>query len=63
MGTYDGSLQMFINAPKDIDMHRLVFMRWLAEHGKLEHGVAGESSGPLVVTVEASSDSGLSAAA
>jgi hypothetical protein len=48
MGPYDSSLQMFVQTPRPIDMARLSFMRWLAEQGKLEHRVAGPSSGPLV---------------
>lgn len=53
MASYDGSLQMFVHAPKNVDMRRLVFMRWLAEHGKLEHGTAGPSSGPYAAQVDA----------
>jgi hypothetical protein len=48
MGPYDSTLQMFVQTPQPIDMSRLTFMRWLAEHGKLEHHIAGPSSGPLV---------------
>jgi hypothetical protein len=55
MASYDGSLQMFVNAPKDIDLRRLVFMRWLAEHGKLEHETAGPSSGPFVAETDTGS--------
>jgi len=39
---------MFVQKPQPIDMSRLSFMRWLAEQGKLEHPMAGPSSGPLV---------------
>jgi len=52
MASYDGSLQMFVHAPKDVDIRRLVFMRWLAEHGKLEHATAGPSSGPFAIQAE-----------
>lgn len=48
MGPYDSTLQMFVQKPQPIDMSRLSFMRWLAEQGKLEHPMAGPSSGPLV---------------
>jgi hypothetical protein len=48
MGSYDSTLQMFVQKPQPIDMSRLSFMRWLAEQGKLEHPMAGPSSGPLV---------------
>jgi hypothetical protein len=48
MGPYDSALQMFVQTPQPIDMSRLSFMRWLAEQGRLEHCIAGPSSGPLV---------------
>jgi hypothetical protein len=48
MGPYDSALQMFVQTPQPIDMSRLTFMRWLAERGRLEHHIAGPSSGPLV---------------
>jgi len=48
MGPYDSTLQMFVQTPQPIDMSRLTFMRWLAENGRLEHRIAGPSSGPLV---------------
>ena len=44
MGSYDSTLQMFVQKPQPIDMSRLSFMRWLAEQGKLEHPMAGPSS-------------------
>ena len=31
MGPYDSSLQMFVQTPREINMTRLGFMRWLAE--------------------------------
>lgn len=55
MGPYDSSLQMFIQAPREVDMRRLAFMRWLAEHGKLEHDIAGPASGPFFRRPEARS--------
>ena len=48
MGQYDSSLQMFVQTPREIDMTHLEFMRWLAEANRLEHRIAGPSSGPLV---------------
>ena len=45
---YDGSLQMFVVTPREVDVQRLRFLRWLAERGQLEHAVAGPSSGPLM---------------
>ena len=38
---YDGTLQMFVEQPRSIDLSRLRFLRWLAEHDRLEHPVAG----------------------
>jgi hypothetical protein len=52
MGPYDSALQMFVQTPRTVDMSRLIFMRWLAEHGRLEHHIAGPSSGPLVAQQE-----------
>lgn len=53
MGPYDSTLQMFVQTPQPVDVGRLSFLRWLAERGKLEHGVAGPPSGPLAGIVEA----------
>jgi hypothetical protein len=52
MGNYDTALQMFVQTPRPVDMSRLSFMRWLAEHGRLEHRIEGPSSGSLVATPE-----------
>jgi hypothetical protein len=43
-GTYDSNLQMFCERPVEIDQSKLRFLRWLAEHGQLEHEVAGPST-------------------
>jgi hypothetical protein len=40
-GAYDGTLQMFVEQPRSINIGRLRFLRWLAEHDRLEHPVAG----------------------
>jgi hypothetical protein len=50
MGRYDSTLQMFVQEPRDLDLRRLSFLRWLGENGRLEHDIAGPSSGPLNVT-------------
>jgi hypothetical protein len=44
--SYDSALNMFIQAPREADPSRLRFLRWLGEHDKLEHAVAGPSGGP-----------------
>lgn len=49
MGHYDSSLQMFVQAPRELDRSRLAFMRWLAENDRLEHSVAGESTGECLL--------------
>lgn len=52
MGSYDSTLQMFVQTPRDVDVRRLAFMRWLAEQGRLEHAVAGPSSGTFRAPTE-----------
>ena len=47
MGRYDSTLQMFVQEPRNLDLRRLTFLRWLGERGRLEHEIAGPSSGPL----------------
>jgi hypothetical protein len=44
---YDASLQMFVEEACEPDVVRLKFLRWLAEHRRLEHQIAGPSSGDL----------------
>jgi hypothetical protein len=44
-GRYDSRLQMFVDEPREVDMARLAFLRWMVEHGLLEHRPAGPSSG------------------
>ena len=46
--SYDSALQMFVQEPRDADVKRLAFLRWLAESGRLEHEVAGPASGSYV---------------
>jgi len=45
LGRYDAKLQMFVDEPREADPVRLGYLRWLAEHGKLEHAPAGPSCG------------------
>ena len=49
VGRYDSALQMFVEEPREPDLRRLTFMRWLVENNRLEHGVIGPASGELVV--------------
>ena len=50
--SYDGDLQMFREPRGEPDLGVLRFLRWLAEHGELEHESIGASSGELVDVVE-----------
>jgi hypothetical protein len=56
---YDSSLQMFVMAPSEPDYSRLKFLRWLAEQNRLEHRVAGPSSGQIVDEVRVKPDAGV----
>ena len=49
VGRYDTALQMFVEEPREPDMNRLAFLRWLVENDRLEHGVIGPVSGELAV--------------
>lgn len=49
VGRYDTALQMFVEEPRDPDMNRLTFLRWLIENNRLEHPVVGPASGEFVV--------------
>ena len=57
-GQYDGSLQMFVDEPRDVDLARLRFLRWLVETGRLGHGTAGPATGEFarLVTYEPKDD-------
>jgi hypothetical protein len=45
---YDASLQMFVEDPREPNMTRLRFLRWLGEQQRLEHEVFGPPSGEFV---------------
>ena len=46
---YDGDLQMFVDPPREPDMARLTFLRWLVERRRLEHGPAGAPCGDFAL--------------
>lgn len=46
-GRYDRQLAMYVEPGHEFNLPRLRFLRWLAERGRLEHPVAGPSTGPL----------------
>lgn len=41
IGAYDSNLQMFVEAPRELNLAHLGFLRWLGENRMLEHPVAG----------------------
>lgn len=45
LGPYDPLLHQFREEPKVLRLNHLEFLRWLAEHGRLEQLVHGPSSG------------------
>lgn len=62
MGRYDPELQMFVQASREPDQSTLEFLRWLAENDRLEHEVAGQSSGELVEVFNAKEHAAVSVA-
>jgi hypothetical protein len=42
---------MFVEEPREPDLRRLTFMRWLVENDRLEHPAIGQPSGELVVAM------------
>ena len=46
---YDGDLHMFVDPPREPDMARLTFLRWLVERKRLEHGPAGAPCGDFAL--------------
>ncbi len=52
IGRYDTRLQMFVEEPREVDLARLGFLRWMVEHDLLEHGPAGPSTGELAARIE-----------
>ncbi|HEY7061375.1 MAG TPA: hypothetical protein VII06_07855 [Chloroflexota bacterium] len=49
--SFDGELKMFRDADRPVNLACLQFLRWLAEQGRLEHGVAGPSTGEFAVAM------------
>ena len=41
---YDGDLHMLVEEPREAKREHLLFLRWLAERGQLEHSVAGSTA-------------------
>ncbi len=44
IGQFDSEMEMFVEAPHELDQNHLNFQRWLIDHGRSEH----EPSGPPV---------------
>lgn len=51
VGRYDTALQMFVEEPREPDLRRLTFLRWLVENNRLEHPAVGPAGGEFVVVV------------
>lgn len=47
---YDTDTQMYKDAPRELDMEQLRFLRWLGERGLLEHQIEGSPCGDLTDT-------------
>ncbi|MFN8637053.1 MAG: hypothetical protein U0893_24665 [Chloroflexota bacterium] len=43
---------MFVEEPREPNLNRLTFLRWLVENDRMEHPVVGPASGELVVLSE-----------
>ena len=56
--SYDGTLQMFREVPRTVDIAHLRFLRWLVEEGRLEHLPYGPPSGDLTEPPPAQRPSG-----
>ena len=52
-GSYDGDLQMFVAPPREPNMLKMQFLRWLAETGHWEHRVAGRPCGEYALLLRA----------
>ena len=50
---YDPEVQMFMDRPREADLARLRFLRWLAEHGLPEHAAAGPPAGAYALEAPA----------
>ena len=48
---FDGELQMFVEPPHEADLAHLHFLRWLGEHGRLEHEMAGPAVGEYAASL------------
>lgn len=47
LGRYDPDLGMFVEAKKEPDLKRLIFLRRLVEQGRMEHTYAGPPVGDV----------------
>lgn len=51
IGSFDRDLAMFREQPKVVRLNHALFLRWLADQGRLEHEVAGPPSGHVAALV------------
>jgi hypothetical protein len=49
---FDGDLQMFRETAKPVNLEHLQFLRWLIEHGRLEHPAVRLPQGEAAWTAE-----------
>lgn len=47
MAKYDGTLNMWVDEPRNLSVKTLLFLRHLGEQGKLEHQVESNAESPI----------------
>jgi hypothetical protein len=52
MSHYDSELQIFAEPPRDPTIAHLSFLRWLADHGRLEHETMGAPAGEYIADLD-----------
>lgn len=56
IGRYCTETQMFVEKPRPINMARLIFQRWLVDHGKGEHMPFSRPAGDLALGIAVAMD-------
>lgn len=51
IGRYDTEMQQFVEAPRPVNMERLLFQRWLVDNGRGEHMPYSRPAGDLALAV------------
>lgn len=52
IGRYDSSMQQFVEAPKPVNMAKLIFQRWLVDNNRGEHQPVSEPAGEFALAVK-----------